>query len=78
MYFLFYAVGWATLAILVGEYAKRRERDARNWSAIAFLISPPVAFSILLAIERASRSHNSLYEGSDQAEVTGDNAATNS
>jgi len=70
MDFLFYAVGWATLAILVGEYAKRKERDARNWSAIAFLISPPLAFLILLAVERASRSHHTLYESPDQPEVT--------
>jgi TctA family transporter len=56
MDFFFYALGWATLAILVGEYAKRRRRDARTWAALAFLISPLLAFLILTAMEHASQS----------------------
>jgi TctA family transporter len=56
MDFFFYALVWATLAILVGQYAKRRQRDERNWAALAFLISPVLAFVILMAMERASNS----------------------
>lgn len=59
MDFFFYALVWATLAILVGQYAKHRQRDERNWSALAFLISPVLAFLILIAIERATHVRDS-------------------
>ena len=58
MDFFFYALLWATLAVLVGEYAKHRQRNARNWAAIAFLISPLLAFLLLMAIERLSSTAN--------------------
>jgi hypothetical protein len=60
MDFFFYVLAWGTLAVLVGELAKRRHRDARNWVALAFLISPPLAFLILMMIERASQTHSTL------------------
>jgi TctA family transporter len=58
MDFFFYALIWSTLAILVGQYAKRRRRDERNWAALAFLISPLLAFLILTAIERAGQQQH--------------------
>jgi len=62
MDFFFYVLVWAALAILVGEYAKRRRREARTWAALAFLISPLLAFLLLMAVERASESHRTLTE----------------
>jgi hypothetical protein len=58
--FFFYALIWSALAILVGQYARHRRRDQRNWAALAFLISAPLAFLILTAMERASRSAAAL------------------
>lgn len=41
---------WLFLCFLVGVYAEHRGRSGGGWGLIAFLLSPLIAFLVLLAI----------------------------
>jgi len=47
---LFIFVGWLILSVAAGIYAQRIDRSATGWCLFALVLSPLLAFVVLLAI----------------------------
>jgi hypothetical protein len=62
-------IAWFACATAVGQYARRRGRDSRDWTRIALLISPPVAFFIVALCDVQTRAYSGLKKCPMCAEV---------
>jgi hypothetical protein len=62
-------IAWIASATAVGQYAKRRGRYSRDWTRIALLISPPVAFFIVALSDVQTHPYSGLMKCPMCAEV---------
>lgn len=55
-WFIFWIGGWLFFSVLVGAYAYRKERNGIGWFFLSLLISPLIAFIIVLVAGPSSSS----------------------